>query len=208
MEVGPFFGAKLLLSLAALSASFGFGFAFLRRHISPVRPFPTLAWLVISTLGIIGIALTLLQTHALYRASAVRQWPTAEGIVLDAHIQGKRGFVPVVTYQYVVSGDTHTVTKELFSPQFGGKDTRKQSSEKILSQYTKGTTIAVHYNPDNPAESEIEFGITWATFIRLGVGLLLFAVCSGIVFYKLFQRWLCPQSISSSAAGLPEISPK
>lgn len=196
MEVGPFFGAKVLLGLLAVTALLSFVIAFPRRHHLSPAPYPVIAWVIIGGLSAIGIALTLLQTHALYYASTVRQWPTIEGLVVEAHIEGKRGFVPKVTYQYTVAGNTYTTTKELFSPQFGGKDTRKQSSEKILAQYEKGSAIVVHYNPQNPAESEVEYGVSWATFIRLGVGLLLFAGCSAVVFYKLFARWITQQAHS------------
>ncbi len=189
MNVSEFFGVKTLLGLAGLSAVFAFGIARLlqAKNRLSVSPYPAVAWVIIGGLWSIGASLTLLQAHDLHVATQIRQWPHVEGTVLEAELQAKRSFVPKVTYQYRVGGNTYTDKKELFSPQFGGKDTRRQTSQKILAEYEKGGPITVYYNPQNPAESAVEIGVTWATFIKLGVGMLLFSGCTFLMLYKFAQ---------------------
>jgi len=200
MNVSEFFGVKTLLCLAGLSATLAFGIAgFLRakKHLQ-FTPYPVLAWVIIVGLCGVGASLVFIQAHDLHVATQIRQWPNVEGIVLETELQAKRSFVPKVTYQYSVNGNTYADKKELFSPQFGGKDTRLQTSQKILARYEKGGPITVYYNPQNPAESAVEIGVTWATFIKLGVGMLLFASCSFLMLYKLAQYLLQKKSEQST----------
>lgn len=188
MEVGEYFGATLLLCIAGAELALTVGVAcWQAKRQKPVASYPPLGWLVVIGLCAIGASLTLLQTNDLHRASEVRKWQSVEGVVLEAEVAGKRGFVPKVKYEYSVDGKTYADEKELFSPQFGGKDTRRQSSQKIIADYEKGGRITVYYNPANPAESAVELGVTWATFIKLGVGLLLFAASGFLTLYKLAQ---------------------
>lgn len=200
MDVSAFFGVKILLCLIGVSAVLAFGIAFSlqAKNRLQVSPYPVLAWVIIAGLWSIGASLTLLQTHDLHVATQIRQWPHVEGTVLETELQAKRSFVPKVTYQYSINGNTYTDKKELFSPQFGGKDTRRQTSQKILAEYEKGGPITVYYNPQNPAESAVEIGVTWATFIKLGVGVLLFAVCTSLMLYK-FAQFLLQKRIARQA---------
>jgi hypothetical protein len=200
MDVSAFFGVKILLCLIGVSAVLAFGIAFYlqAKNRLQVSPYPVLAWVIIAGLWSIGASLTLLQTHDLHVATQIRQWPHVEGTVLETELQAKRSFVPKVTYQYSINGNTYTDKKELFSPQFGGKDTRRQTSQKILAEYEKGGPITVYYNPQNPAESTVEIGVTWATFIKLGVGVLLFAVCTSLMLYK-FAQFLLQKTIARQA---------
>ncbi|MFN3385169.1 MAG: DUF3592 domain-containing protein [Candidatus Thermochlorobacter sp.] len=204
MEVGEYFGIKVLLSILGVELALTLVLVVLqRRRQKQVSPYPLLGWLISGGLCMIGAALTLLQTHDLYHASQVRKWPSVEGRVLEAQIEGKRGFVPKVAYEYCVDGVTYTDKKELFSPQFGGKDTRRQSSQKIIAEYEKGGTITVYYNPKAPAESAVEIGVTWATFIKLGVGVLLFAASGCLILYKTAQLLLLKRSVAQTETAKP-----
>jgi hypothetical protein len=155
MNVSEFFGVKTLLCLTGLSAVFAFGIArFLQvKNRLSVSPYPMLAWVIVGGLWSIGASLTLLQSHDLHVAAQIRQWPHVEGTVLEAELQAKRSFVPKVTYQYCVGGNTYTDKKELFSPQFGGKDTRRQPRRKSLPNMKKAVRLpstTIHRTPQNP----------------------------------------------------------
>lgn len=112
-----------------------------------MSPYPLLGWLITGGLCSIGAALTLLQTHDLYYASQVRKWPSVEGIVLEAQIEGKRGFVPKVAYEYRVDGVTYTDKKRTVFTAVWWQGYPTTVSQKIIAEYEKGKSITVYYNP-------------------------------------------------------------
>jgi hypothetical protein len=104
----------------------------------------------------------------LYRRSKMRDaarqsaqdWASTTGAVTMSTIQVKRSYksrseIPVVLYQYQVSGVSYTgqtikAGEEYFSVRLYG------DARKTVERYPVGAQVTVYYNPANPAESALE----------------------------------------------------
>jgi hypothetical protein len=85
-------------------------------------------------------------------------WPVVEGSVVRAAIREEpsRTYInriPEVEYRYVVLGTTYQGNRILFD---SGERYAEQEAEKILAGYAQGTTVQVHYDPNDPQESVLE----------------------------------------------------
>ncbi|KER10046.1 MAG: hypothetical protein HY22_07120 [[Candidatus Thermochlorobacteriaceae] bacterium GBChlB] len=153
-------------------------------------PYPLWIWGIIGTLGVIGLTLVLSQSSELHERSLRKKWPTVQGKIDSTVVVGKRGFLPIVVYRYAIDGKEYTSSAELYSPQFGGKNMRKETSERIASAFESGKDITVYYNPLEPSESCLETNLRWDMFIRLGVGLFLYVGAIGAALEHLLRKIL------------------
>ncbi len=150
-------------------------------------------WWVWSGLGVgalLGVILIVKESCALQAANEKKQWTKTTGKILASEMRGKRAYIPFVRYEYEHSGQTYTAETELYSPQWGGKLLRKETSESILSTFKPGSPVTVYVNPKNPAESTVEILLGWDLFIRLGVGMFLWFFSTLALSFGAFQHGL------------------
>jgi hypothetical protein len=159
-------------------------------------PYPLWIWGIIGTLGVIGLTLVLSQSSELHERSLRKKWPTVQGKIDSTVVVGKRGFLPIVAYRYAIDGKEYASSAELYSPQFGGKNMRKETSERIASAFESGKDITVYYNPLEPSESCLETNLRWDMFIRLGVGLFLYVGAIGAALEHLLRKILLAPTAS------------
>ncbi len=104
----------------------------------------------IGILGIVALVMT-------YDALEERFWDTTEGRVVETYIEQRptRGvdkYAPFVVYAYTANGKTYQSNLITHGeiPLLNDRD-----AQKAIAKYPVGSTVKVHYNPDNPAEATL-----------------------------------------------------
>lgn len=103
-------------------------------------------------------------------------WPAAQGKILSTDIEVRKSTSRdhraglnrtttshhgVVKYEYAVSGQTFESDRISYK-SYGGS---QEHAKKVVAAYPVGSSVTVHYNPGNPAESVLEPGVGWASFL-------------------------------------------
>ncbi len=89
---------------------------------------------------------------------------------------GDRAYSPQLKCKYEIEGNEYTLTTDLNTPGFGRKRSRRQTSEIILNDYPVGSVVKIHYNPENPGDAYIRTGPYWSDYMRLSLGVVIFAI--------------------------------
>jgi hypothetical protein len=122
-----------------------------------------------------GILLIIFSSSDISLAFSRQSWPAKTATVIETDIIGERAYTPQLKSKYEIEGNEYTLTTDLKTPGFGRKKTRRQTSEIILSGYPIGSKVKIHYNPENPGDAYIRTGPYWSDYLRLAIGVLLFA---------------------------------
>jgi hypothetical protein len=132
----------------------------------------------------------------LLRSLRCAHWPTTEGVIETAEMvresssDGDDTFSAKVSYSYQVAGIHHESTRLAFGEMTGPAT----HAQRILTRYTIGRKVPVHYSPEHPELAVLETGIHGGTWICFGVGTVL--ILFGWMFLKL-----------STAANRPQTTP-
>ena len=122
-------------------------------------------------------------------ALARKSWPTKTAKVIETDIVGERAFSPQLRCKFEVEGNEYTFITDLKTPGFGRKQSRRQTSNIIINEYPVGSEVKIHYNPESPGDAYIRIGPYWSDYLRLALGVLLFAgglyVVLGITIKKI-----------------------
>lgn len=144
-------------------------------------------------IGFVGVALILLMvwlgwwdTHRLQWYLSTARWPVVKGQVIASQIVGERAFAPEVKFSYQVSDSTYAVTTDLEVPRFGNKNVRLDVAEKSIASYPVGTTVTVHYNPQNPREARLKASVPWNVYAKLSTA--IFGSLGGLVLLTVYLR--------------------
>lgn len=122
-----------------------------------------------------------------------RHWPQVEGTILEAHIAGERAVHPEIVYSYEVAGHSYRSISNQHTPAFGNKRKRYDVARAEIAGYGAGVRVMVHYNPGNPAESQLRTGLTYDGLLQLSFAALLFA--AGVfLLYPVMMRRIRPES--------------
>ncbi len=142
----------------------------------------------IMLLGLAWIGLfAFIHFRAVAKAKASETWPTTPGKVLSSQVveeesRDREGgtstwYNPVVTYSYSAGGGAHQSSRIRFANM---RQARRSKAEEIAARYPEGSTPAVRYNPEKPAEAVLEsqkpgpLYLAMAAFGLLFVGFGLF----------------------------------
>lgn len=144
----------------------------------------------------IGVAILTLGVSTLLRSADTANWPTTNGVVINStyekQVAGSNnhypdGYIywPRVTYEYEVSGRTYSssrISTADWSMSYG-------AVQQVLSQYTIGTKIKAHYDPNDPNEAVLQTSVGTNTYIPtiLGLGFTIIGVV-GIVWVHRANR--------------------
>jgi hypothetical protein len=109
-----------------------------------------------------------------------RRWPCVPAQVLASDVGvtdvgGRRGPVnlegaAIVSYEYVVRGETYLGDRIAYGPQWwwlAARETRR---------YPLGKRVEVAYDPVSPERCVLRPGVTWSTALTLPVGVALLMV--------------------------------
>lgn len=122
-----------------------------------------------------GLTVVFVQSRQLADDWSIRQWPTAEGRVIESRVSGRRAFHPEIHYTYNVHGKDLEGVSDLDVPGFGTKSNRLNVAERALVDFPAGKKITVHYHPQHPEISRIRVSVPMATFLFLTIGGLILA---------------------------------
>ncbi len=104
--------------------------------------------------------------------------PGANEGLADAPGYSGRGemYLPVVEYAYTVGVQRHVSRNIRLNTQTGMD---RASAEAVLARYSRGSKVAVHYDPDDPSRAALEsgLGMGWSLlFVGLACGAAAIAV--------------------------------
>ncbi|MFO0348066.1 MAG: DUF3592 domain-containing protein [Labrys sp. (in: a-proteobacteria)] len=97
------------------------------------------------------------------RRGQARHWPHVEGVVISSEIEQRgrvnaaRAFFPVVTYKYTVGAETYYNNQIAIGVERGGS---MNFAERIRASYPTGAGVKVHFDPDDPQDSALEWNET------------------------------------------------
>lgn len=118
-------------------------------------------------------------------------WPTTDGQITYSGVRESRDddgttYYADVEFAYVVDDRRYTADTVSFG-QYGSSNRRHAAG--IVAQYPVGQEVAVYYDPAVPETAVLEPGVTWSSYMVLGIGLLF--VCSSFIMLplSLLSRW-------------------
>jgi hypothetical protein len=95
------------------------------------------------------------------REAAAASWASVEGEITGSEVRrtrdtdGEGGFTydPLVTYRYIVGGETLTGSRLNFS---AARHQFPKKAEEAVARYPAGTRVTVYYDPAKPHDSVLE----------------------------------------------------
>jgi len=148
----------------------------------------------ISSMGIfllIGLGLSVWGWTILQDARASASWPSVEGRVISSEVtrstdaDGAVSYSPEVTYSYTVENASYTNGRIKFGENAYGN---RNKAEEIAANYPVGRTVTVYYEPEQPALSVLEPGVTAGSFIVLCIGVFFVIISLMIAPLAMFLR--------------------
>ena len=142
-----------------------------------------------------GLVMLINFGHQAIQANRSSSWPTVEGTVTASTIvqrtgrRGRKTEIPSITYRYSVGGVEYLGTRLFFGSQYpeswttGAKWTT--DTKEYIGRYPPGTSLRVHYDPDDAATSVVEAGMKSAIVLPVVVSIVSIA---GGVFVGLVER--------------------
>lgn len=158
------------------------------------RKFSPLAFaFLLMALG--GFAYAALGFLGLQEAQIPANWLQAKGQVVNHSIEtlshskpdgsAIEMYKPKITYRYEVDG-THHLGNQL--TRHDQERTLKAVAETEIEDLTVGTSVTVHYNPENPAEAVLHKSDTLGPIQAISAGLCVGIGCFGIFMVSLRRR--------------------
>lgn len=104
----------------------------------------------------VGVILYVVQFRQGLRADASKKWPKVQATIIASALQPsprhKRRYRAAIQYRYRVGGKDYQ-SDRIF---WGGSEGRKRHMESVVSAYPAGASVAVRYDPQNPAQGVID----------------------------------------------------
>ena len=104
------------------------------------------------------------------RYRALNQWPSTTGTIIISDVIGERAFRPNLVYTYEVAGQVYRDSSDLNMPSFGGRNNRRSAAETMAGMYPVGSTVVIHYQPEDPANSRLRVSPPWSVYGQMGFG--------------------------------------
>lgn len=135
---------------------------------------------------LIGVSLLISSSDDVAHGIEIRSWPEAPGIVTATAIGADSRHRPEITVRFTVDSAEYSALCDLGVSGFGSKKYRKNTADKIITQYAVGSAVTVRYNPEDLEEATLRKGLRWAPLMRLTVGALFCATGLFFLFALLF----------------------
>ncbi|MBZ0286919.1 MAG: DUF3592 domain-containing protein, partial [Anaerolineae bacterium] len=133
---------------------------------------------------IVALFFVFLALRASRRASVSRSWPATTGKVLAAGIEPRRGhssnggsytsYYPVVQYEYTVNGQRYLGNRINVGNEVGYGWTNM--AQRQIDGYAPGSSVAVFYDPNEPANAVLERTAGTSGKIYWFVAILIFVI--------------------------------
>jgi hypothetical protein len=127
--------------------------------------------IILGGAGLIFLTLMLFAVAQWMKVAAARRWPVALGTVLESRVVEEyydgTSFIPRITYQYQVGGQIYT--NDLIA--FGSRNVQvggtwgERKAHATAARYPAGSSVEVHYHPQQPAKSVLEIRSTAAVVL-------------------------------------------
>ena len=137
-----------------------------------------------------GIGVSVWGGRTLQNAKASSSWPKVQGQVVESDVERERSrsgtgrnrrtkttYKANVFYDYSVNGTKYSSHKVSFGEY---SSSSPGHARRIVNRYPKGKTVEVHYNPEKPQVAVLEPGVSWSSYMPLGIG-VVFAIAGGVV---------------------------
>lgn len=175
----------VLIAAALMAPGFAAGFFFLRRKLLYHR---AARWAVFFiALIAAGLLLHFSQMNRLAATFAQKTWPTVQGVVTEARVAETRDARPIVRFEYSINGAAFRGVTDLHLPGFGGRNNRRDAALEVILPFTRGDSVRVYYDPQNPAHALLKPGPTWDIFAKLGLAGVLI-LCGSIFLASVVVR--------------------
>lgn len=140
------------------------------------------AYALIALIGAVGLFLT---GRDLLRGRSSASWPTTQGEVVYSSLEQSMStdsdgdssvtYGAKIVYNYQVGGQQLTGDRRVFSES---RSSNARRAQEIANRYPVGSTVTVHYDPNNPPVSVLEPGVGFGGMIvpLIMLGLLIFGL--------------------------------
>ena len=116
-----------------------------------------------------GVITTVWGCRIIVNARQSLRWPTVEGRVDRAEAASDSDdLLPLIEFSYTVSGTRYQNT--LAFP--GGTTPTPEFTRLYLDRYPAGSTVTVHYDPQQPGRATLEPGMARGDWMIAALGLL------------------------------------
>jgi|HubBroStandDraft_6_1064221.scaffolds.fasta_scaffold65006_5 hypothetical protein len=149
-------------------------------------------WMIGTPFAVVGIVLVWIAVHIFTNDSAMKSWPTTDGVIVSSaietaitqtkdqagHLRPWETRVPKVRYSYTVNAKQLEGTRITREPSVGNHG----EADQWIKRYPVGKAVKVYYDPNDPTSSVLEFktsvggvlfGAIGAFFLLLGVALFV-----------------------------------
>jgi hypothetical protein len=130
----------------------------------------------------VGLALTGWGGHSALKSRQAASWPSVEGTVAICRIGGGRGGNVEVSYSYVVRGERYSGDRIAFG------DLGLGNPHPLYKKLSGAQTVAVRYDPANPEESVLSYGLNRSTLVFLILGSMFIVFAAGFISREMLFR--------------------
>jgi hypothetical protein len=121
-----------------------------------------------------------------FRAKASTDWPTVDGRVDFSQVNSARekkktNYWAEVRYSYDVAGKSYQ-SDDIWASG-GYRSTSKATHQAVVDRYPPQKAVKVYYDPQKPDSGILEPGVTFANYMLLGIGGVLFVVGLGFAAF-------------------------
>lgn len=104
-------------------------------------------------------------------------WPTTYGVIILSEVkeikdEGSTTFSANVRYKYSIGEKPYSSDQVSFG-QYSSSDSEYAWS--IIHRYSTGQKVKVYFNPADPNKSVLEPGVSWVSYMPLGISTAVFA---------------------------------
>jgi len=135
----------------------------------------------ISVFFAVGLGITGWGAYCVFKSQKAAEWPTVEGRINSCEIKEashdeETKWRVYVNYSYNVFDQQHQGDRVAFGySESSGYGAHASLHEKL----SKARTVSVRYNPENPSESVLTYGLNRSTIMTLIFGLVWLVFTTG-----------------------------
>lgn len=128
--------------------------------------------------GFCAIGFGLILSSLLIARQSIRaaNWPTTPATILQIELTEGETYAVEVDYQYTVKGISYVGTRLAFG--YKG-DSNREAHDEIFRKLKAAKTVAARYNPADPSESCLSYGLPRSVIFQFIFGVIWLGFCIG-----------------------------
>jgi hypothetical protein len=140
---------------------------------------------------VVGVGISIWGVSIVRNGAASENWPSTAGEIVEAYVRDSTDedgttYHAEVTFRYTVNDQWYAGDTVNFG-EYGSSD--YSHAQEIVDRYSSGQRVTVYYKPDSPGTAVLEPGLTWSSYLVLGIGLCFAGVPMLILFFGSIGRW-------------------